>query len=436
MRFRFWDWLLCIGISTGTVFMLFSGFLLEDRFSNSIPLVVLFLAAVEAAIVLCCISRRMKMVGVGIGIALLIVFMAVCRSANPFADEQDASLVISLFLSVTDGLLVFLATRTKPGTIVLFVIGTVLMAAASFLLFPIPAWALIVFLVCMALMYWYRNYLKNLMRSSHTKIRILTFAVQSLCMSLAGAAAACIVFFGVIRPLQPPVHDLKLITQMKNMQILKVLGVSETKHILDPGKTSKSQSDDSANGNKKSGGSSKSSGSEQQKKNTTSDQRAGKSNEDTDPNKKQAVASVHYSLNTRYIPVLFILIAAAVAAVFLLRLALKKRWLAQVGRMDRKQAVRAFYRFFLTRFSRCGYKKPGDQTLSEYSRSLSYEMQAFDTEEASFEQLTDTYMKVYYGGLPVSDGEFERFRKFYAGFYKNLRKEIGVFRYLIRIMRI
>ncbi|MCD8018078.1 MAG: hypothetical protein LUF92_00365 [Clostridiales bacterium] len=231
---RIWDILLCIALSIGLVFHIDSGFLLEDRLSASVPATILLVAIVVLLLFLFASSKIMTMIGIVTGVVLLVIFLIYVRIAHPFAEEAANSLGITVTILILSTLLTFLATRTRAGTIVLFLIGNLILAGSCFLQFPVKTWAFLLFVLAACMMFLYRIYVISLQQVHTGKVRMQRYMTQTLGVCLTAFVVAAVAFFGVVRPLNPPTRELKLITRLENMQLLAVLGVSTVKELPDP----------------------------------------------------------------------------------------------------------------------------------------------------------------------------------------------------------
>ena len=140
LKYRVWEWILCACIATGLVFALYSGFVLEDSFSSSVPKVGLFMLVAMAILGLLTRNRATIIAGIIAGVALLAFVVFYTHTHEVFGDESSEtanSLFIAISVTVLAAVLVYLACRTRPGTIALFLVGNILICGAHFLQFPV-----------------------------------------------------------------------------------------------------------------------------------------------------------------------------------------------------------------------------------------------------------------------------------------------------------
>lgn len=430
LRYRFWDWLLCGCIATGLVFPLFAGFVLEDRFSASILLVALFMAAAMAVMVLFSWSRVTAVTGIVIGAALLVFVMVYVRVNGVFADEASEasnSLFVALTVAVLTAVLVYLACRTRPGIIALFLAGNILICGSVFLQFEVHVWSFLLFDFCVLIMLWYRNYLSSLSQAQTGKIRLPRFMAQSLVICLAALVVGCGAWYGIIRPLDPPTRELKLIQQLQQMTIVRQMGLYSTQEYLDPSLRSSADTD------QREEGADEETQQQEDPEETQEDIPEGGVQNQTPP---QAAQAVYYMLNLYRVPLILMIAAVLIAAAFILRILVRRNWKKKTDLLAPEQQIIQYYTYFLTRLERTGIRRPANHTLYEFASDMDHTLQEFSVGEANFTRLTELYVRSFYSRNAASDAEAELFRSFYGIFHKALRREIGVFKYLINIFRI
>lgn len=435
LKYRVWDLILCVCISTGLVFHIYSGFLLEDAFSSNVWKVVGVLAVESVALILFSYNRLTTGIGIGVGIILLALFLAYARSNDVFIDETGNSLCIALSVTVLTGLLVYLASRSRPGLIALFLAGNIVMAGSAFLQFPVKVWGFLLFNPALCILFWYRNYVKTLRKVQSGKVRMPGFLLQTCVICMVAFVLAGGIYGGIVRPLNPPTRDLKLITRLKQMEILKVTGVYNVIEYFDPEMASGNVPDGDMNGQEDT----------EEQKNENPENESSQNQKPDIPQEEeetpdrpqtQVAQEVWYDLHEINIPWLIIIIAALIAATFLTRYYLKKRWECRVKALQPESRIVNYYMYFYSRLSRTGYKKPKTHTFYEYARDMEHPLETFADGKADFMYLTDIYIRTFYGRNPVTAEEVQLFEQFYGRFHKALRKEIGIFKYFINIFRI
>ena len=431
VKVRIWDYLLCLCCQVGLIFHIFAGFLLEDSVYGNVPLVILMLAALNLVYFAFSYNRILSVVGIAAGIAVVTVFIFWTSVSRIFEDEAAHSLGITLFLIVLVSLAVFLLARGRGGIIVLFIVGTIIDAGAHFLQYETVLWSFLLFEVAVFLLFLYRSYVVTVMNVQTGKVKIPVFITQSLLVCLLAFAIGLGAYYGIVRPMNPPTRELKLITVLEDMDILRVFGVTSEREMLDPDKltaselarvkyTSEQQEQQPEEQEP------------EEEKNGEDPASPNDSQNDTTGESSSAFQKVYNIFKEYTAVIVIVLIAIALTLLFLIRWLRKKHWRDQVDRLSPENQVINYYQYFLDRLSKLGYKKPVQHTLYEYAGNLSHEMEAFESEGITFGQLTKVYIETWYGNYPVSEEKAGWFKSFYNSFAKNARKELGFFRYCLK----
>lgn len=431
LKSRIWDWLLCICISVGLVFHIYSGFILEDAISSNVLAVIGFMAVLMMLLFLFAYNRWMTGLGIAAGIVLLIGFLVYIRANNVFEEETANSLCITLTITIITAFIVFLACRTRAGIITLFLIGNIVIAGSYFLQYPVQLWSFYLFVFTIFVMLWYRNYSAALLKVHAGKVRMKRYLLQTVCICLVAIVLAGGAYVGIVKPLNPPTRALKLIIKLEDMELLQVLGMTTPKELLDPNLRSSQQAtgtEDSSNPGEEDN---QENGEEPESKESDEDKPDSKGENQTTAQMAQAV---HYVLNEQTIPWIAIGILIAIILLICLRIFLRKYWERRIAALSLENQVINYYQLFLRKLSLAGYRKPVNYTLSEYALDMEHELSEFADKEDGFVHLTEIYAGTFYGRQTVSAEEAKLFEQFYKEFYKNLRREMGTFRYFLKVV--
>jgi NADH:ubiquinone oxidoreductase subunit 6 (subunit J) len=359
----------------------------------------------------------------------LALARAICSGFAP--EELHGGLVAAV--AVITAVLVWLLTRSRPGTAALFLAGSILCAGAHFLQFPIPLWCLLLFVPAAGACFLLRVYAVAVERADLVGVKRGAYWGQTaLAVLLAGALAGGI-FFAVVRPLHPPTQELKLLTLLKSMEPLETLGVASTRVVLDPELASQQEPEEQETG-------------DQADQEQTSDSPQGETDlpdqsqtesvrESVTSTLQQAWSAVRYDGHNFQWLWLLLLLPLAVALAYLWRYHSRQRWRRQVQALPRDAAVVNYYRFFLKRLGRFGLKRSPNATLREYAAHNALQLQPFEGADCSFADLTGVYEGVLYGRRPVTDREYAAYEAFFDRFYPALRRELGPVRYWLRAFR-
>ncbi len=426
-RYRCWDWILCILISIGLTVNVLSGFEIDDV-SSRMPVLIGAIAGLTMVYFLAAINKVTSVIGIILGVLALagLVFL----SYNGFfAEDQENSTQIFFIVIVVVSLAVFLVCRSRVSILLLFLLGNIIQAGASFLQFPCQAWAYLLFLSATGVMMFYRVYVVSIMGSHTGKIRFKGFMLQNICVCLAALVLASGIFAGIVRPLDPPTQDLKLIQRLMSFEVLEKLGVSSVQTVINKNKESSQQPDEELFTDQMDQESQEQEddGASQQSQLNGWDRQVGDTLESAAENIEKAKA-ISYEMTSRWY-LLVILAAVIVFLIWFMKKMLRKKWLDQIDHLPRAEGIMNLYMFFLFGLSKAGYAKAGNLTLNEYQALNAEQLAKFDHEQVNFERLTRIYRKAYYGRSAVSEEEYADFRLYYAAFHKNVRKAVGNIKY-------
>ncbi|MCD8110121.1 MAG: DUF4129 domain-containing protein [Clostridiales bacterium] len=434
LQYRCWDLILCIVISVGMAVNVLSGFEIDDV-AERMPVLVILVAVTSAICLLAAINKGTTLIGIAGGVVALIIAVILCRGTNIFVNDADNASQIFYIVVVAVAVAVFLVCRTRPGIIILFLFGNVLQAGAAFLQFPTKVWAYLLFLIGCGLMIFYRVYVLSVLKAHTGKVRFRGFMAQNLCVCLAALLLATGIFAGIIRPLDPPTDDLKLIQQLMSFEILEKIGVSTVLVQVDRDKISEQEPDQEMATDEQE------EEEEEEEMNDTDEAPDREEQEDAGNQQDTAAAfteraqAISYQLAKHWY-ILVIVAAVLVCLGIYSRKLLRKKWLAEIDRLPRADGVLNLFGFFMFGMEKAGCKRAANLTLDEYQAVNAKQLGKFDAETVDFARLTEIYRKAYYGRLEVTEEEYADYLRYYEGFHRNVRKAAGAFRYLILYFRL
>lgn len=458
LRSRLPDWLLCTLMSAALSSAVCSGFEMTSPGKDSV--IALFAAAAVMSLIMTVLAYRRVLTGLGIaaGVVIAVASVAYLKTVHPLADEAAHAGFIFALVCIIAGILVFLLSRSRFGIVVLFIAGNIIGAGAHFLQFENPLWSFLLFTAAVLVMFFYRVYIISLMNADMGRVRTGKYMTQTVAVCLAAALLASGIFAGIIRPLDPPTHDLKLIRVLKQMEMLEALGIYNVKTVLNPFKDSSSTPDQSEYSNQK--------GDEQNDTMDGQDEEQQEENNDaaTDSTLQIKADAIKYAFKEYHlgwiIPVVIILILAAAVAYVMSR---RKRWRRAVRELSNEELILNYYAYFMRCIAISGIKKPSQQTLREFAQSASHELEVFavnmgggdaaagagkysgsdsgdgpgmSADAITFGQISDIYERVLYGGMNATDAERGIYESFFDGLAVGLKKRMGVFKYLLNYLRL
>ena len=351
---------------------------------------------------------------------VLFLLLCVSLSAAVCSGFTEEELSVTAWLVVLCVALVCLAlTRTRVGTAALWLLGSIVCAGAHFLEFPVPLWSLLLFSFASLGMFLWRSARAAVRQSDTAAAGTASAAVQMAVFSILALALAAGLWYGVVHPLSPPTRELKLITELRRMELLQVLGVSRTEIILetDPEKLTELPPEAQQEGDTP--GEAPEDGVDD----------AGTDTAQTPPQPavpepvgEAEAEAIGYELPESRLWLLLALLPLAAFGVLALRHLRRRRWERAVQALPPEEAAVNYYRFFLSRLARAGLRRSGSQTLREFGRLHEGRLEPLFPETGDFAALTEAYERAWYGGGAVTQEERARFERAYRFFPAALRR--------------
>ncbi|MDO4581916.1 MAG: DUF4129 domain-containing protein [Bacillota bacterium] len=391
-----------------------------------------FSLLLQLVVALLTAGRRRRQVSAVMALLLLIACVVFFRIREPLISDTDNSLLLYFIFLTAAGLIVFMLGQSRPGACILFLSGNLICAGAQFLQYPAPLWTQLLFDAAALLLFLLRVYLHSVARADVPGGDIPRYLRQTLTLCLIAAVAACGIYYGAVRPLSPPTMELKLITILRSMELLQVMGVASTQIVFDPALASaeQPQQQDTAGlaGDERS---ETLLGQNQQSERLNG---AGQQIQQLTSRLQEQWSAIRYDEERRF-PLWLLFLPLLLTAACLLRIWRKKRWHDWLQTLPRETAVVNYYRFFLRDIARAGLPKPPAVSLLEYVTLYDDRLRPFAPDDGSFSRMTAICQKVIYGRQPVSEDEYACFERFYAGFYRALRRELGTLKYYLSLFR-
>lgn len=430
-----WEWLLCSVISCSLSMILFNGFYIAAERQSNYVLIIAVTAILTGLCFLGAYNRRSALLAAGTGLAAVIVGTIVLQqmqgAQSVFRDQESNPYLYFLILILT-ALITFFLSRIRTGTGILFIAGAFLAGAMQFLYESVQLYALLVFLCCSGAMYIYKNYQKNVLESETVKTAFgRTFAISTvLCILILALSAG--IFYGIIKPLDPPKQDLKLITKYMSLEVLEKVGIADTHIINDSEDTTSNQNDNEEDSRKKGDKQDNSKGDKTQRKDENKKEQKSNPSKLDNSMKDKLFYAVKYTVDKIsplwLIPLLFLILALAV----LTKLWLRKQWLKKVMEKPRAEQIIQMYHFYLKKFRHLKIRKTPEETPFEFQERAEPYIRFFGEADISFSRLTDIFVKVQYSEEAVEEKEYQSYLNFHKIFYKNCRQYLGNFKYVIK----
>ena len=420
------DFMLCILAGAGLSINVFAGYEMNDPWSGN--LLITAAAVLFSTVVLFAahFSRYGMKTSVPVTAALIGASAVLYNSGTFFgAGPVDKNPYLFWIIVTAVSIIVFWTARSRAGIVVLFLVGTFLTASFDFLKYPVSLQGYSVFVFGAFALLLYRTANQYKTHPGSSRAMSLSFAVQSVVIALIAFLLASGIYYSVVRPISPPSHEAEMAQKLMSMKILEDWGISSKKVIIaDKPETQREaakQYDQQQNNI-------------EQKNSKSKDRNQG--GELGNGSSLMAVMAVTYERNVNKIWIAAAALLLAFSAAVAFRLCLRKRWYGLLLKKANEDGAMELYLYFLKKLKKAGFKKPDGLTLLEYAFDFQERLDRFSVYDVSFLRLTQIYLKMVYGYQKISYDEYELFHDFYTEFHKNLRNEMGSFRYYLKFFAI
>lgn len=435
LRQYIWEFILCVLVCWGLSVNVFAGYEMKDPWSADPAITAVVSFAAMAVLFAAHFNRYGFRVSVTVTAAALIGEAAALYQNGVLsgADHVDTNPVLFWVIVGTAAIAVFWASRTRAGIAVLFLAGTFLITAFDFLKYPVSLPGYLVMTAGMAALFLNRVHSRTAAGildaadgrtaadSRTAKINFRAYFVQAAAIALIASLLSGGLYYGVVRPLAPDPNNRELVEKLMSMKILKDLGISSTKVIVaEKPKEPETAIPDSP----------------QQLKNQQKEQNRERERNSGNSQSLMKALAITYKMHADRIWFTAGAVVLAVVLAFWIKLFRRKRWYASLREKTYEEGATELYLYFIKKMKKAGLKRPKGLTLLEYADSFREKLDRFAVYEADFTQLTRIYLKMFYGYQKISEEEWELFNDFYKEFYKNLRSEMGNFKYCLQFFTI
>lgn len=425
-----WDMICCLLLSAGLALNVFAGYDSSDPRTTSAAAITAVCAVCIVLLFIAGYNRVSTIAGIIAAVVLIVAAVVVVRSFHASnGGKIDKNPMLFWIVTIAVSAVCYVMTRWRISTIILFVVGCFMTAAFGFLEYPVNLRGYLVFFAAVIVMFMLRVYENSALNAYTGSVRFGRFSMQSIAMLLVVALAAGGIYYGIIRPLDPPTHELKLITKLESLEILQKVGVSKRTEVPQQQNQTKNENDQTQNTNQKQDEDQNKSAQQQKDEN-----QQGDIDQQTQTEKGQAV-NYHQDRTWLYI-LIAVLIALACAAPFVIRHLMHKRWENKVHQAGPTAGAVMVYEWLTKKLRYAGFTRPPDVTLNKYMKSQRRAMKSFAVGSADMYALTRSYQEIIYGCRKLDDVEFGRFWKVYEAFRGNMKKKLGRFRYALHYFMI
>lgn len=420
VRLHAWDFLLTVLIAIGMHLNTFSAFMIRESYMTNYLLVTVVTTLVMAVMFVIGYNKRNTIIG-GAGWAVFLIGWIIYLRANDLINlEEGADETIPAFWSIVifGSALIYLLTRSRKILFGAAPVGLLFCAAFKFLEYPVSVPGLFILVIAVILEILYLVYKDSLLSADYGNYTIRHFLEQSIAIVTVVVMLSSGVFYGIVKPLDPPTRDLKLITKLLSFDILELLGVASTQEVKDPNQGDEDQDEEEPPEEK-----------EEEKDDEENEQ-------DEDENKQESdekISAQTMSYNEKDYTVYWVtaLIILLLATPFVIKYVLRTRRRRRLNGLDANNQAAFVYDFFLDRLKKLGVGKADSQTILEYAEQQEAVLENFTAEDGTtFEEMTELYNYHLYSKLPVRPEDAKKFMAMYDSFYKNAKAFTGTWRYI------
>ena len=420
VRLHAWDFLLTVLIAIGMHLNTFSAFMIRESYMTNYLLVTVVTTLVMAVMFVIGYNKRNTIIG-GAGWAVFLIGWIIYLRANDLINlEEGADETIPAFWSIVifGSALIYLLTRSRKILFGAAPVGLLFCAAFKFLEYPVSVPGLFILVIAVILEILYLVYKDSLLSAEYGNYTIRHFLEQSIAIVTVVVMLSSGVFYGIVKPLDPPTRDLKLITKLLSFDILELLGVASTQEVKDPNQGDEDQDEEEPPEEK-----------EEEKDDEENEQ-------DEDENKQESdekISAQTMSYNEKDYTVYWVtaLIILLLATPFVIKYVLRTRRRRRLNGLDANNQAAFVYDFFLDRLKKLGVGKADSQTILEYAEQQEAVLENFTAEDGTtFEEMTELYNYHLYSKLPVRPEDAKKYMAMYDSFYKNAKAFTGTWRYI------
>ncbi|GEM_PF-4766961 len=360
-----------------------------------------------------------------------ILFMRVSHITE-VVFEQNYLFYLITFLTV---LIVFILSRNAIGTVFLVLIGVTVFAFLSILQYHTNEAGYLIFLSGTSPLFFIHRYHSTARRSKAGYTSSILFPMISIFISIGALAISFSFYEFVIKPLNPPSQETAFITELKSLKVLKKTGIYSEMHLYDNNQKTVNTTNE---------------------KRTVQEDYPQQDSNDSLPNNISQNAqqtaqdfvnksetksgtranAITYGKNIHLLICVILLFPVLLLSTIGIKRFSRRIWYFKTRKENRQTQIIHFYQYFIKKLQLIGYKKRPGETLDEFTGQYSRQLREFSSSYVDMKVLTDVYTKVYYGNLPASDEDYDRFLYFYKHFFKSCRKKLGRFRYSVKFLLI
>lgn len=405
VRLHAWDFLLTVFIAIGMHLNTFSAFMIRESYTTNYVLIAAVTVLVTAVMYVIGYQKRNMIIGAAAWGVALIGWIIYLRANDLIDTTEGADETIPAFWTILlfGTALIYVLTRSRKVLFGAAPVGLLFCGAFKFLEYPVSVPGLIILVVAVMLDILYLVYRDSLLTADYGNYTIRHFLIQSVAIVTVVMMLVTGAFYGVVKPLDPPTRDLKLITKLMSFDILELLGVASTQEVKDPNPDDEEKDDDEP----------------PQEQEKEQEDQEDESNENDPQQSDETISANTISLKKKDYTAYWVtaLILLALATPFVIKYVLRARRKRRLNGLDASNQAAFVYDFFLKRLKKLGVGKADSQTILEYAEQQSGILEKFTAKDGTtFEEITDIYNHHLYSKVPVTPEEAGKFLAMYDSF--------------------
>ena len=371
-------------------------------------------------------SRRTAAIGSAAAVLILVVFIIVLLRGS----EERTAAGLYWFLCIVLTASLYLLTRSRIGCAVAFAAAGLILCGNVFMQYGRHPALLAVGTVCMGVLLILRRYQISVMTWSTRTVQQSGTVLSAMALCLASALIAGGIAVFVIAPLHPPTIETKLVTELSDLPLLEKMGISTTIHLMDPDYMSKQENEETLI-------TSEEGDPDQADPRPDPDQGAEEPQaQQPQSGGQQQVGSpapaeaISYEHKKYYLLLIPLLLAAVIGGILWGKVRFRKKRTEQLFRAPHAEQIPAIYQYVLGMSERLKLGAADAETPYEYYERIGRRLDSLTGGSGRFGSLSESYMKVAYGGASLSDEECRICQDIYAGLPGRLRTITGRLKYL------
>jgi|GEM_PF-5200203 len=449
------DFLLVLLVSTALVYTVSYGFNSAADIRGNILLEGGIGAALLVALFAGSWSKRALLPSaiatVVLTVGIIMAFAAMMPAETSlFVDGQvndvPENYLIFAFIAVIVPIVVYLLSRRSVGLVVLLALGIVSCGTVQFLyrdwMTSQPGLiASVLVLFGIGVMFVFQCYRQSIYSAKRAK-RTAFGGAFAFALVVAGVcvAAGIALFFGVIGPLGITTPSIKPFQDYFSRPVVEFNATYDDQQVDNPDITANQTNDEMDDSNQDAPGG------------DTSDATDESGNQASNPltgvaqamsafspdNWNQQFNAISYNIPDYMRWLLPALVAVLIVAAILLRRYLRTYRLKRMRNRSYSYRVCCLYGFLMKRFKYLKIVKQPSMTPLEYALSARTAMTGFarNTGKVDFVRVTTIYQRACYGGIPLTEEEYQQVERYYRAFFDNARQRVGKLKWLWKFWRV